>query len=168
MRTAERVLWAAAFVMAVAAHAAAQNLVFVVRHAEKAAAAGAGGMMADDPDLSDEGRARAESLARMLKDAGITAIFATEFKRTQQTAAPLAKALGIPVVSIGSRDSSKLVEMVRKARGNVLVVGHSNTAPEILKELGVHDSVTIDDPEYDNLFIVVTGSQPRMVRLHFR
>jgi hypothetical protein len=38
----------------------------------------------------------------------------------------------------------------------------------ILKELGVQDSVTIDDSEYDNLFIVATGSQPRMVRLHFR
>jgi broad specificity phosphatase PhoE len=168
VKTAGRFLFAAAFVMAVAAQAAAQNLVFVVRHAEKAAAAGAGGMMADDPDLSDEGRARAESLARMLKDAGVKAIFATEFKRTQQTAAPLAKALGIHVVSIGSRDNSTLVEMVRKAAGNVLVVGHSNTAPMILKELGVQDSVTIDDSEYDNLFIVATGSQPRMVRLHFR
>lgn len=168
MRTAGRFLLAAAFVLAVAAQAAAQNLVFVVRHAEKAAAAGAGGMMADDPDLSDEGRARAESLAWMLKDAGIKAIFATEFKRTQQTAAPLAKALGLQVVSIGSRDNSKLVEMVRKAEGNVLVVGHSNTAPVILEALGVQDPVTIDDAEYDNLFIVATGSQPRMVRLHFR
>jgi phosphohistidine phosphatase SixA len=168
VRTAGRFLFAAAFVMVVAAQAAAQNLVFVVRHAEKAAAAGAGGMMADDPDLSDEGRARAESLARMLKDAGIKTIFATEFKRTRQTAAPLATALGIKVVSIGSSDSAKQVEMARKATGNVLVVGHSNTVPMILKELGVQESVTIDDSEYDNLFIVATGSQPRMVRLHFR
>ena len=44
-----------------------------------------------DPDLSDAGRARAESLANVLKDAGITAIYATELKRTQQTAAPLAR-----------------------------------------------------------------------------
>src|SRR5438045_7579771 len=64
---------------------AAQSTIFFVRHAEKA---GGGG---DNPDLSEAGRARAESLATVLKDADISAIYTTELKRTQQTAAPLAK-----------------------------------------------------------------------------
>ena len=57
----------------------AQPVVVIVRHAEKAN----GG---NDPDLSSAGRARANELARILKDSGITAIFSTEFKRTQETA----------------------------------------------------------------------------------
>ena len=60
------------------------------RHAERADS-GAGGM-ASDPPLSAAGRARAESLAAMLKDTKLTAIFTTEFKRTQETAAPVAAA----------------------------------------------------------------------------
>ena len=87
--------------------------------------------MAADPDLSEAGRARAQSLADVLKDAKITAIFATEFKRTQQTAAPLAKALGTHGddghVEDDSRRSSR---SSRPPTGNVLVVGHSNTVPE--------------------------------------
>ena len=75
--------------------AAAQHTVFLVRHAERAdTTPGAARRWPTDPDLSDAGRARAESLAAALKDAKITAIYTTEFKRTQQTAAPLAKALG--------------------------------------------------------------------------
>ena len=69
--------------------AGAQSIVFIVRHAEKETSGG------NDPELSESGRARAEVLARMLHDAGITAVYATEFKRTQQTAAPLAKTLAI-------------------------------------------------------------------------
>lgn len=168
MKTMGRLLFAAALVALSATHVSAQHTVFVVRHAEKAVAGGQGGMMADDPDLSDEGRARAESLAWMLKAAGIKAIFATEYKRTQQTVAPLANALGLQVMSISSRESAKVTEMVKKADGNVLVAGHSNTVPEILKMLGILDPVTIDESEYDNLFIVSTGTEPRMVRLHFR
>ena len=73
----------------------------------------------------------------MLKDAGITAIFATQYKRTQQTAAPLAAALGVTVVTIPSADTARLVAKVKAAPGNVLVVGHSNTVPDVIKGLGV-------------------------------
>lgn len=150
--------------------AAEASTVFVVRHAERADdGSSGGGTMAADPDLSDAGRARAESLALMLKSANVTTIIATPYKRTQQTAAPLAKALGIAITTIGARETAKLPALVREARGNVLVVGHSNTVPATLEELGVTTPVTLDDAEYDNLFIVtMTGTGPRMVRLHFR
>ncbi len=88
--------------------AAAQHTVFLVRHAERAdSSPGTSPTMAADPDLSAAGRARADHLAEALKDAKITAIFATEFKRTQQTAAPLAKALGLTVKIVSSNERSQ-------------------------------------------------------------
>ena len=125
-------------------------------------------MMAADPELSDAGRARAESLAVALKDARIVAIFSTEFKRTQATAAPLAKALGVQVTTINSKEPAKLIEAVKAAGGNVLVVGHSNTVPAIVKDLGVAAPVTVGDAEYDNLFVVTLGATPSVLRLHYR
>jgi phosphohistidine phosphatase SixA len=152
----------------VASSATAQPTIFLVRHAERADAGTSGaGMMATDPGLSDAGRARAESLARMLKDAGVVAIYTTEFKRTQQTAAPLAKALGIDATTIPANTPTTLLEALKSARGNVVVVGHSNTVPDLLRGLGVTPVVKIDDNEFDNLFVVTMGAKPTMVRLHF-
>lgn len=149
--------------------AVAQDTVFLVRHAERADAGMAStGAAVTDPDLSAEGRARADSLAMMLKDADVTAIYATEFKRTQQTAAPLAKALGLTVTIVKAAEPTKLVEALRSAAGNVLVVGHSNTVPDVVGFLGVRASITIGEAEYDNLFVVTTRAEPRMIRLRFR
>ena len=149
--------------------AAAQQTVFLVRHAERAdSSPGTSPTMAADPDLSEAGRARAEYLAEALKDAKITAIFATEFKRTQQTAAPLAKALGVTVKIVTSKNDASLIADLKAAKGNVLVVGHSNTVPEIIKRLGVTTAVAIGDDDFDNLFIVSTGTRPSLVRLHYR
>jgi broad specificity phosphatase PhoE len=157
------------FVVSVAAPALAQSQIFLVRHAERAdTGAGVAPTMDANPSLSAAGRQRAESLATVLKDAGITAIYATEFKRTQETAAPLAKALGLTVITVSAKDTNALVEKLKAATANVLVVGHSNTVPDVVKALGITAPVTIGDAEYDNLFIVTTGPQPRMIRLHLR
>ncbi len=149
--------------------AAAQQLIFVVRHAERAdAAAGASPMMASDPDLSEAGRARAESLAAALKDAKISAIFVTPYKRTQQTAAPLATALGVTILTIPSTDTEGLVAKVKAAPGNVLIVGHSNTVPEVIKGLGIDTPPPVAETDFDNLFIVTRGEKPALLRLHYR
>ena len=164
-----RTMTSSVLVFLFAATPFAQGSIFLVRHAERADTAGGGPpMMAADPSLSDAGRQRAESLATVLKDSGITAIYATEFKRTQETAAPLAKALGIAVTTVPAKDTAGLVEKLRGAAGNVLVVGHSNTVPEIVKALGVASPVKIEDAEYDNLLIVTSGTRPHLIRLHYR
>lgn len=151
-----------------AAPAAAQHTIFLVRHAERAdTVPGASPTMAADPDLSEAGRARAESLATALKDAKITAIYATKYKRTQQTAAPLAKALAL-TVNIVAADAAEVVKQLASAKGNVLVVGHSNTVPDVIKGLGATAPVTIGDDEFDNLFIVSSGPPPSVLRLHYR
>ena len=157
------------FVIGMAVPAVAQHAVFIVRHAERAdAGASASPMMATDPDLSDIGKARAESLAAALRDAGIKAIFTTEYKRTQQTAAPLAKALGIEVTTVPARDMPGLIEKIKAATGNVLVVGHSNTVGDVVARLGAAETVKLGDNDYDNLFVVVRSATPVLVRLHYK
>lgn len=139
----------------------AQSTLFIVRHAEKAQSGG------DDPDLSTAGRARADALATMLKDVSVSAIYATEFKRTQQTAAPLAKAMGLTATIMPAKDSAALIAKLRKPGGNVLVVGHSNTIPDLIKALGIAPPISLADDDFDNLFVIVLGQEPRLLRLHY-
>lgn len=153
---------------ATAQTATAQGVVFFVRHAERADSGGmAATTMATDPDLSAAGKNRAESLAAMLRDAGIKAIYTTEYKRTQQTAAPLARQLGIQPTVVPARDMKALIEKLKAGDANVLVVGHSNTVGETIAAMGVTEPVKLGDTDYDNLFIVTRGDKPTLLRLHF-
>lgn len=152
--------------------AAADQVIFVVRHAERAdggAAPPTAGMMANDPPLSAAGQDRARRLAALLASAEIKHIFTTEYRRTRQTAAPLAEKSGVEPVLSSSRDANALLEQLHKVAGNVLVVGHSNTVPDLLKRLGVTTAVSIGDAEYDNLFIVVRAATgpPTLIRLRY-
>jgi len=156
-------------VAAIARPALAQQSIFLVRHAERAdSVPGQPPAMASDPDLSEAGRARAQSLVSLLKDAGITAIYTTEYKRTRQTAEPIAVALGVSPTVIKGSETARLVKEVAASKGNVLVIGHSNTIPEVIKGLGVTTPQPIKDEEYDNLFIVTPGQVPSVIRLHFK
>jgi broad specificity phosphatase PhoE len=148
--------------MALPARASAQKLIFLVRHAERA---DAGATPQTDPPLSSTGQARAEKLAAMLADAGITSIVTTEFVRTQQTAEPLATKLRVTPETVAADNPTAVVATLKISHGNeiVLVVGHSNTLPQILKAYGKAD-VAIADSEYDDLFIIVpaTGTVTRL------
>jgi broad specificity phosphatase PhoE len=151
---------AASFWLPAAAHA--QQTVIFVRHAERADGGANSGAMAGapaDPLLSAAGRARAERLATMLRDAGIKAIYATEFHRTQDTAKPLASTLHLTVQTVAAKDTAVLVATIKKehARDVVLVVGHSNTLPDAIKALG-GPAVTIADDEYDAIFVLNPAS----------
>jgi len=143
--------------------AAAQQAVYLVRHAERVDDA-------KDSSLSAEGHARAARLAEMLRDAGITHIFVSEYKRTAETAAPLAARLGITAVKIAADQPAVLLARVRAAgpKARVLVVGHSDTVPALLKALGCTQQVTIAKAEYDNLFVVVPGNKARPLLLRLR
>ena len=113
--------------------AAASNgapVVFIVRHAEKTSTGG------KDPDLSLQGQKRANALAHILKDSQITAVFVTELKRTQETAAPTERTAHVSPTVIPANDTGVLVEKLRALNGNAFVVGHGNTIPDLLKALG--------------------------------
>jgi broad specificity phosphatase PhoE len=123
--------------------------VYVVRHAEKAAGS-------SDPGLSPRGRARAEELSHVLSDAGIRAVFVSEFKRTQQTGAPVALAAGISTTRHPAGDIKGLVATLLDKHGGerVLVVGHSNTVDDIATALGAPGLSDLSDDQYDRLYVV--------------
>ena len=129
------------------AAAQASGTIFLVRHAEKLSTA-------RDATLSPKGLKRAQCLAHMLGDAGIQVIFASGFVRTQETAKPLAKALGIKATTVEYKDIAGLVEKLRAMPDkNVLVVAHSDTLPEIIEQLGAGKVDAIKDDEFDRLFM---------------
>src|SRR5262245_21723101 len=161
MKRAMIVITLAAVVLSMPSTAFAQKLIFVVRHAERA---DTGTQRQTDPPLSVAGEARAQKLAGMLADAGVKDIFATEFKRTQDTAEPLAMKTGVSVEQVVSTDTALLIAKIKSHPNDVvLLVGHSNTLPTILKAL-VGVDVAIADNEYDSLFVVVpaTGTMTRI------
>jgi broad specificity phosphatase PhoE len=139
------------------AAADAQKLLFIVRHAERADDDSKMKMAGSDPSLSEVGRARALKLAEMLGDSGIESIYETEFRRTQETAAPLASKLRLTPKQEASRNDMKGFAgtlRTREAGRIVLVVGHSSTVPDLIRAFG-GPKIKIEDNEYDNLFIVV-------------
>ena len=150
-------------IVAPACQAAAQELVVVVRHAERADDS------ADSP-LSAVGEAHARRLADLLKDAGITRVFTTSLKRTIQTAAPLAAARRLTPTVLDAGDRDGVIARVRASASadRVLIVGHSNTVPDLLRALGAEGDVEVGE-QYDNLFIVFPqkGAPPRLLRLRY-
>ncbi|HEV2855949.1 MAG TPA: histidine phosphatase family protein [Thermoanaerobaculia bacterium] len=142
-----RLIWALLLLILLAvlltAPAAALDTVYLVRHAEKSA------FWPPDKDLdafqplSPVGTARAEALAARLKTAGIAAIYTSRTTRTLATGAPLAQSTGIPITADdASTKADQMAAFLARLREKhaadkaVLLVGHSNTVPEILVRLG--------------------------------
>jgi broad specificity phosphatase PhoE len=148
-------------VAAMATPALAQEAILLVRHAEQSSP--------PDVVLTEAGHRRAAALAHRLKDSGITAIFTTNATRTQETAQPLAKALGITPKLIARQDVEGLVRRVttEHKHDRVLIVNHSLNLPEILRALGYRDPPMIGVNEYDVLFVIVprTDGPPTVLRL---
>ncbi len=156
----------AVFVLSlVASGANAQGVVIFVRHAEKADGS-------SDPDLSTAGMARATALATMLRDAEIDAIYVSPFRRTQQTAAPLASLTGLTPKIDPQSDADALAKTLRTkhAGGRVLIVGHSDTIPAILKSLGHAPTIPIkiDDSEFDHMFLAAVSAAGAPAVAHLR
>jgi broad specificity phosphatase PhoE len=125
--------------------------IILIRHAERA------GAMGGDPPLSDRGKQRAEALVPLLKDKNLRAIFITDTLRTRQTVAPLANRIALEPVELPGRNVAGLIARLKKfGEGDtVLVVGHSNTLPEIVEGLG-GSTARIGETEFDRMITVVT------------
>jgi len=133
----------------------ATTTIIFVRHAEKALDAG------DDPGLSAAGRRRVAELTRQLRDAdvvaGVDAIYTTQYRRTQETARPLADALDLPINQYDAADTESVLETILKRHKGkiILVVAHSNTLPELIANLGASKKVPpIAENEYDNIYVI--------------
>jgi broad specificity phosphatase PhoE len=137
--------------------ASGKGLIILVRHAERVPSPAT-----DDPPLTDAGSARAQRLATMLARSDVRAVFVTRFRRTRETAKPLTDLLRL--VPIEESDTVQLVAALRThANETVLVVGHSDTVPDVIKAFG-GPTVTIGDDEFDDLFVLVpaTGALTRI------
>jgi len=149
--------------------------VFLIRHAERE------DEPRQDPPLKKEGVARAQELARLLANAGIKAIYTSQFARTKQTAEPLATKLGLTLGSISLKSNpanprqiaeestSEVVNKIMERTGeNVLVVGHSNSIPDVIKMLGGDVVPTIDERKFDDLFIVTVYARGKAKVTHMK
>ncbi|WP_181304170.1 histidine phosphatase family protein [Rufibacter sp. XAAS-G3-1] len=134
--------------------AAAETVVYVVRHAEKAASSGA---MTDDPALSEAGQKRAVALRERLANEPITGLLATHYQRTQQSLQPLAQAKGLAVQTYNPSDYLGLAQNIKEnyAGKTVVVAGHSNTVLYVIEALGGKKPFAqVADHQYDYLFKV--------------
>jgi broad specificity phosphatase PhoE len=149
--------------------------VFLVRHAERA------DEPRQDPPLTEKGVARSEALARLLSTADIKAIYTSQFARTKLTAEPLAKQLGVTATAISLKTSpsnpraiaeestKEIVDKIMSQQGgSVLVVGHSNSIPDVIKMLGGNDVPTIDEKKFDDLFFVTVYANGRAKVVHLK
>ena len=104
----------------------------------------------------------------MLRDAGVHEDLHNRVQAHPAiTAEPLAKAVRAHVEIVAAKETASLAEKLRTPKDTVLVVGHSNTVPEIIKALGVQAPVALGDSDYDHLFIVILEPEPRLLRLRY-
>jgi phosphohistidine phosphatase SixA len=158
--------WIAALALSAPLGAQATTIIFV-RHGEKLPTAG------PDPDLTDAGRARAESLRVAMKDRHLTIVLATPYVRTVQTAMPAAKSAGLTVTPIPVAGGlPAYIEAVREAvdkapGGTALVVSHSNTIAPLMKAFGAPAMGDLCDDEYEAMFVLERkpGEAPSFTRM---
>jgi broad specificity phosphatase PhoE len=156
------VMWLLFFLLVAAAfgayRSATTTTIVLVRHAEKELVTIA------DPPLTAAGGRRAERLAQIFGDVKgmgrLDAIYVTDARRTQQTAAPLASRLGLRPVVLPAADVEGAAKRVLRDHrgGRAIIVAHSNTVPEIVRKLSGTSVPEIGDDEYDNIYVVTVPS----------
>lgn len=139
------------------------NLVFLVRHFEKETPDILNKKL-KDPGLTKRGEARAKAMAAFLAEKNITSVFSTSYKRTLQTATPTAEQFGINITFYDPSElanfAAKLKTLASAGKGNILVVGHSNTTPQLLKLLGGPDKALSEDDYGDLFYLALTDGEP--------
>lgn len=131
--------------------------IVIVRHAEK------GTDDPRDPSLSETGQARAKALASALENAEVSAIYSTQYKRTKETGEALAKQrkLEVTVRPVTAANAATYTESLvreildKQAGKTVVIVGHSNTVPELVKAFSGKVVAQLTEEEYDKLFLLV-------------
>jgi broad specificity phosphatase PhoE len=125
--------------------------IFVMRHLHKA-------LGPQDPGLTPQGQACAQQLARFLGNQDIRAVYASTTRRAQETAAPLAAARSLTAQTYAPADTAGVAARARAETGSVLIVGHSNTVPEIVERLGGTRPAPIEDSRYADVWRVTKSN----------
>ena len=129
-------------------------VVYVVRHAERADDGAPASAAMVDPPLSEAGTARARALAELLRPADLTHVHSTDYLRTRSTALPVSEATGLPIGLYDPGEQAAFARRLRATAGTHLVVGHSNTVPDLVELLGGEPGEPIADLEYDRVYVV--------------
>lgn len=140
------------FFLSSATFASGQTVIYIVRHAEKDLR----NPSDNNPNLSQEGRERVEALNKLLRRESISAVFSTKYNRTMQTVAPVAQRNGTPVQTY-IEANKEFADMVKTEFANkkILISGHSNTVPGLVKSFGLIPPMdALTDEDYDLLFII--------------
>ena len=113
-----------------------------------------------DPSLTELGLKRANALAAFMADKNIQAIFSSPYKRTMQSAMPTAQALNLTITAYDPRQltdfSQHLHSLSSNVDGNIIVLGHSNTTPQLLKLLGGPERELSEDDYGDVFYLNLT------------
>jgi len=133
--------------------------IYLLRHAEKIQ----GGTR--DPSLTEVGRSRASNLVEQLKNQSIVAIYSSDYLRTKETAAPLAKHLGLTIQLYDPRKLKAFAKQILSTKGNIVIVGHSNTTPQLVILLGGDAHGDIDESEYDRLYRLTVSKNKTLTKL---
>ena len=149
--------------------------VFLVRHAEKA------DEPRQDPPLNEKGISRSNELARLLSSSGIKAIYTSQFLRTKATAEPLAKLLGVTVTPmllksnptnprlVSEQSTTEITNKILERSGEAsLVIGHSNSIPDVIKMLGGDVIPVIDEKTFNDLFVVTVYAKGKAKVVHMK
>lgn len=120
------------------------------RHAEKVDAK-------EDPILTQAGHRRAAILATMLQHAGIERVYTTDYQRTRQTASPAGKLLNLSVETYVAGEPQKLVDNLLKQQQNALIIGHSNTVPDLVVKAG-GEAPALTEEDFGDLFQLVISN----------
>ena len=123
---------------------------YVVRHLDTPAGE-------RDPDLLPKGQAGAEQLVTWFRGKPLSAIYVSDFKRTRQTAAPLATARKLTPKLYDPADTPGLLAKLGAGKGPVLVVGHSNTVPDVVEGLGGERPAPLTHHDFGDIWTVTGG-----------
>ena len=148
--------------MTLAMPTAAQEAVYIIRHAEKE-------LSGDDPPITEVGKTRAAAWAEMLQHAGLDVVITSDAKRTQQTGRIIAESLGLPINSVNRKETAALIDALgfEHEEETVLVIAHAETIPNILENLGVFEDVHISQTDFANIFILLQPGtdEARLIRM---
>ena len=132
---------------------------YLVRHAEKQ-------LDSKNPSLTQCGRERARQLATLLSTANIKSIYSTGYQRTMSTAAPLSKTLNIPIKNYNPRQLEQVSLQLKQNKQNALIVGHSNTTPQLAHILSQLSIEPMSEKNYQVLYqIHFAGKQVSLTKL---
>ena len=127
------------------------SVYYFIRHAEKDRSDSTN----KNPSLTLQGLERANKWAVFFKDKNIAAVYSTNYIRTQQTALPIAKEQNLEIISYTAKELISEKFIANNKGKNIVIVGHSNTTPELVNSLlGERKYKDIADSENNNLFVV--------------